>query len=389
MKSMRIGYVAETSWSNNRRVLHGLALCCQSRQWVLDVWNTGATTETLAAINKQADGFVLGHNPRESIYDRAFDRPTVSLAAHREHMPLPRVLTDDSEVGRVVADYLFDQGFRHLAFVGDAFGGWWSARREVAFRARAEELGATCFTFAPDQPLFTTNFAKALRARDRACLAWLRQLPRPVGLMGCNDGHASRVIDLCRRLKLRVPEDIAVVGVDNDDLYVEMSDPPMSSVTLQNDRLGYEAGELLARLLEGHQPPAAPVVVAPGELVVRRSSDTLAISDPVVASALRFIRQHLPEQAGVKQLLAELLVSRSALDERFLKALGRTAAEEVRRARIAQAKRLLCTIDLPMPQVARRAGFSCARQLSRTFHHETGQTPSAYRRRFRVGGAPD
>jgi LacI family transcriptional regulator len=364
--------------------MHGLALSCRSRQWSLEVWNTAAEIFSLAAIKKSADGFVLGANVDEDRFDRAFDRPAVTLSCHREYVPLPRVETDDAQVGRMVADHLFDQGFRHLAFVGDGFGGWWSARRQAGFAGRARQLGVPCFVFAPCQPELIVNYARKLRARDRACLAWLRKLPRPLGLMGCNDGQASRVIDLCRRLKLRVPEDVAVVGVDNDDLYVEMSDPPISSVAQQTDRLGYAAGELLARLVNGQKPPARPVVVPPAELIVRRSSDTVAIADPIVAGALRFIRQHLPEQAGVKQLLAEVPLSRFNLDLRFRKVLGRTAAEEIRRVRLAQAKHLLSASDLSMPQVAKRSGFSCARELSRTFHHQTGMTPTAYRRQFHL-----
>jgi LacI family transcriptional regulator len=163
-----------------------------------------------------------------------------------------------------------------------------------------------------------------------------------------------------------------------------MTDPPLSSVALQADRIGYEAGSLLSQLLRGQRPPKRPVLIPPGDLMVRRSSDTVAISDPMVAIALLFIRQHLPEQAGVKQLLAQVAVSRSNLDARFRRALGRTAAEEIRRARIGQAKHLLSASDMPMPEVAKFAGFSCARQLSETFHHETGMTPTAYRRQFRL-----
>jgi LacI family transcriptional regulator len=387
MKPIRIGFLGEMSCTYNRRVLHGLALCCQSRRWVLEVWNRPAASSAMALINKWADGFVVGSSPPANDLDGALARPAVALASAREQMSIPRVQTDHAQVGRMVADHLLDQGLRNLAFVGDPFGGWWSVRRQEGFQRRAGELGARCLVFAPYQRRYSNVFNEtaALReSRDRACLAWLRRLPRPIGLMGCNDTRAIRVIELCRRLHLRVPEDVAVVGVDDDDLYVQMSDPALSSVSLQTDRMGYAAGELLGRLLAGQRPPRQPVVVPPAGLIVRRSSDTVAIADPVVAGALRFIRQHLPDQAGVKQLMAEVAVSRSTLDARFREALGRSAAEEVRRTRIAQAKYLLSATDLPMPQLARRAGFSSARQLDKTFHHEMGITPTAYRRQFLV-----
>jgi LacI family transcriptional regulator len=387
MKAIRIGFVADPSWSYNRGVLRGLTLYCRTHQWSLGLLDPKSTT--LAAIRREADGFVVGPSALERTIDRTLERPAVSVSGQRERGTLPRVCGDGPWVGRLVADHLFDQGFRHLAFVGDPAGGWWSVRRHAGFRDRAGELGVTCSSFTADRREFSSYFTQKIGVRDRACLAWLRKLPRPFGLMGCNDLHASHAIDLCRRLHLRVPEDVAVVGVDNDDLLVELTDPPLSSVALQTERVGYEAGALLARLLAGQAPPKRPVVVPPGELIVRRSSDTLVIPDPIVASALRFIRQHLPEQAGVKQLLAEVLVSRSSLDKRFRHALGRTAAEEIRRARIAQAKHLLSASDLSMRQVAKNAGFSCARRLSQIFHPETGMTPTAYRRQFRLRGEPD
>jgi LacI family transcriptional regulator len=384
MKMMRIGLVSEHTWTYNRRVLHGLAIYCQARGWTLQLH--APTAETLTAIHGMADGFVLGAHPREGGLDRLLDRPTVSISGHRERLAFPQVISDDPLIGRMAADHLFDRGFRYLAFVGDSFGGWWSARRQAGFSDRARELGVSCFNFVPDQMARPGARRPKARIPDRACLAWLRKLPRPLGLMGCSDGHARYAIDLCHQLRLRVPEDVAVVGVDNDDVFTELTEPPLSSVALQTDRLGFAAGELLGRLLEGKPAPKEPVVIPPGELIVRRSSDTIAIGDPIVAGALRFIREHLPEQAGVKQLLAHIPVSRSNLDARFRAALGRSAAEEVRRARIGQAKHLLSASDLPVAQVAHHAGFSCARRLSEIFHRETGVTPSAYRRQFRLRG---
>jgi LacI family transcriptional regulator len=347
---------------------------------------------SLAAASDTVDGLVVGPHRLEITFDEALDCPAVTVSAYRERPPVPLVCSDDAAIGRLVADHLFDQGFRHLAFVGDTWGGWWSAQRQAGFMDRAAELRVTYSSFAADQPQFSRWFAPKIesrKSRDRAFLAWLRGLPRPLGLMGCSDQYARDAIGFCRRLRLRLPEDVAVVGVDNDDLQVERSDPPLSSVALQSDRLGYSAGELLAGLLDHAALPKRPVLVPPGELIVRRSSDTLVIGDPLVATALRLIRQQLPAQAGVQQLLDQVLVSRSTLDTRFRHALGRTPAEEIRRARIAQAKHLLSGSDLPMPQVAKHAGFSCARRLSEIFHRETGVTPTAYRRQFRIRGESD
>jgi len=180
-----------------------------------------------------------------------------------------------------------------------------------------------------------------------------------------------------------VPEDVAVVGVDNDDLLCELARPSLSSVIVPAERVGYEAAALLDRLLAGNKPPRDPLLIPPPGVVSRKSSDVLAIDDPVVAQAVRFLRDsaHLPLR--VSDVLRAVPVSRRALERRFQAVLGRGLAKEIRRLHVNQAKQLLANSELPMQTIAERCGFSSQYHFSRTFRKAVGTTPTAYRAEIR------
>jgi LacI family transcriptional regulator len=214
---------------------------------------------------------------------------------------------------------------------------------------------------------------------DERLRRWLQALAKPVGIFAGHDVWALQVVEACRFAGLRVPEDIAVVGVDNDDLLCELARPSLSSVIVPAERVGYEAAALLDRLLAGQQPPRQPVFIPPPGVVSRQSSDVLAIEDPVVAQAVRFLRDsaHLPLR--VADVLRAVPVSRRALERRFQAVFERGLAAEIRRLRIDKARQLLAESDLPMNRIAERSGFSSQYQLSRAFRREVGTTPTAYR----------
>lgn len=177
-----------------------------------------------------------------------------------------------------------------------------------------------------------------------------------------------------------------MVGVDNDDVFCELATPPLTSVALSTQQIGYEAARLLGRLMAGERPAQRRLLVPPAGVVPRRSSDLPGLMDPDVAAAVRYISLHVRDDLQVADVLREVSVSRRSLDQRFLKALGRTPAAEIRRAQVEMAKTVLAETDEPMSGVARASGFSGAKQLGSTFRHETGVTPTAYRRRARAGG---
>ena len=223
---------------------------------------------------------------------------------------------------------------------------------------------------------------------DGAAL-WIKKLPKPLGVMTGNDPRGIQLLDACRRAGVAVPEEVAVVGVDNDELVCELAYPPLSSVVPDAVRIGYEAAALLDRLMKGEPAPAAMQTIPPEGLAIRQSSDVTAIADPRLADALRFIREHACDGIGVNDVLDHLAVSRSVLQRLFRKHFDRTILDTITGVRIARVKQLLTETDMPLADIARRAGFSYMEYLSSTFRRQTGWTLSAFRRSSPDSTDPD
>jgi LacI family transcriptional regulator len=209
---------------------------------------------------------------------------------------------------------------------------------------------------------------------------WIEELPKPVGLMACNDIRAQQVLTTCRTIGVAVPDEVAVLGVDNDDVLCDLSDPPLSSVVPDTRKIGYEAASLLERMMGGEPAPEPLTTIPPLGVVTRRSTDVLAIDDRAISSAVRFIREHACEGITVEDVLEELPYSRSVFERRFTKIFGRTPKAEILRTQLDRVKRLLAETDLPLKQIASKAGFQHPEYMSVAFKERTGQTPGQYRR---------
>jgi LacI family transcriptional regulator len=209
-------------------------------------------------------------------------------------------------------------------------------------------------------------------------------LAGPLGIAAANDIHGLRALDACRRAGLGVPEQAAVVGADDDAELCELSDPPLSSVSFNPERAGWEAASLLDRLMRGERVPRAPLLIAPLGVTARQSTDALAIADPHVARALHFIRRHACEGIDVGALLREVPLSRRSFEHRFRKAVGRTPKAEIRRLQLDRAKTLLSGTDLKLAAVADRCGFHQPAYLCAVFRRSLGCTPAAWRRRVLI-----
>ncbi len=298
--------------------------------------------------------------------------PAVDVSAGRFVPSLPWVETDDRAIAALAAQHLLERGFKHLAFCGDDRFAW-SRQRGEAFTSLVRQSGATLHV-APS----TTDEepARATRALQR----WLRSLPRPVGVFACYDIRGQQVLDACRHLGLAVPEEVAVVGVDNDELLCELADPPLSSVIPDARRAGYEAAALLDRLMQGHAPASLETRIPPLGLRARQSTDMLAIEDPHVVQALRFIREHACDPIDVADVLRVVPVSRRVLEKRFLHLLHRTPHAEIVATKLARVRSLLTETKLPIDEIARRSGFAHTEYLSVVFKRELGVSPRDYRR---------
>jgi len=209
--------------------------------------------------------------------------------------------------------------------------------------------------------------------------AWVAGLPKPVGVMACNDDRGLQVTDACRRAGVTVPDEVAVIGVDNDEILCHLASPPLSSVDINTPRIGYEAAALLGRLMAGQPPPAQPVWLAPRGVVARASTDVLATGDRELALAIRLLRARACEGLRLKELPARTLLSLRTLERRASELLGRSPKEEVMRVRLERAKELLAETDLPVGSVAKKCGFSQAKYFSHVFRVKLGRTPGQYR----------
>ena len=227
--------------------------------------------------------------------------------------------------------------------------------------------------------------ATAWAAEQRAILRWVNELPKPVGIFACYDNRGQQVLEACRAAGKCVPDDVAVVGVDNDPVRCGLSDPPLSSVIPDTRRVGYQAAELLDAMMSGRRVKPTPYLIAPLGVVTRKSTDALAIDDADVSAAARFIRDHACEPIGVKHVLRTVPISRRALERRFLGALGRTPHQEILRCRIDKARLLLSTTDLPIKAIAQRVGVGNAEYLSVIFKRIVGSTPASFRRQHTRG----
>jgi LacI family transcriptional regulator len=212
---------------------------------------------------------------------------------------------------------------------------------------------------------------------------WIKNLPKPVGIMACFDILGRQVLEACRQIEAAVPDDVAVVGVDNDELLCELADPPLSSVAPDAHRTGYVAAELLDQLMSGKSVPPHGHFIEPLAVVVRASSDVLAIEDPDVSHAMRFIRERACDGINVQDVLQSVPLSRRVLEGRFRKLVGRTPHEEIDRVRLDRVKELLRESELPLTEIAVRTGYEHVEYLSVVFKKRTGQPPSEYRKLHR------
>jgi LacI family transcriptional regulator len=288
---------------------------------------------------------------------------------------------DDDAIGRMAADHLLERGFRHLAFLGERGVGFSAARRDGFLAQWKQSCGAASdATFhtrdiAPNRTDKVTEWSLNVSPLVR----WIQSLPKPLGLMAARDLCARQAVEACRQMGLRVPEDVAVVGVDNDELFCEMCDPPLSSVGVPWEMIGRAMGARMRALLEGEASAASLPVVRPAEVVMRRSSDSYATRDETVLCACRHIQAHAHESCSMAAVARMANVSRRAMERRFRRELGVSPRRMIERVRLRTAMHLLRITTLSVDQVAERSGFPSNARLFSVFRRTMKMTPRAYR----------
>lgn len=318
----------------------------------------------------KVDGLIGLFDNRESAERAAAcARAVVNIVHDITEVTLPRVTNDDTLIGRIGAEHLLERGFAHFGFVDDAES-LVSQRRCEGFVETVEAAGRACHVFS------RSWFEQ--RDPEKMISKWLSDLPKPIGVMAHIDYFAHQVIEAALHLDLRVPDDVAVVGVNNNPWMTALSPVPLSSIELDMRQIGYRAAKLLDGLMAGEAPPPTQLIPPIG-VVTRRSTEVTLADDPIVSHAMRYIRDHVTEGVNVEDVLSELGVSRSTLVNRMKHATGRTPHQAIIRARIDHAKNLLLNSDESMDEIARRCGFLRQPRLNETFKRVTGLTPGQFR----------
>lgn len=381
-RKKQVALVLQLFQDYDRGILHGIATYAgEHGNWSLYI-EEEQTLWLPDLRDWDGDGLIVSFDNRkvaEAV--QGVNKPVVGIGGgggwYDEKSGIPYVGTDDEKIGKLAAEHLLSKGFTNFAFCGYAISrtNVWMANRANAFALRLARDGYACHVYQGSK--------STVRHWDRVqkgLVSWLRELPKPIGLMGCYDSRARHVLEACRFLGLRVPDDVAVIGVDNNELTCELCDPPLTSVEQGKVHIGYTAAALLDRMLRGEKPEKLRYLAEPTGIVSRQSTDALNVTDREVAAALRLIRAEACNGMHADLVASELRLSRSALDKRFKKALGRTVDQEVRRVRLTRAKELLARSDLPMREVARLAGYGNEQYLARIIRDATGTTPARYRR---------
>jgi LacI family transcriptional regulator len=308
---------------------------------------------------------------------------------------IPYIYTDNAAIGRLAAEHLLGCGFETLAYCGTpkTVTNGWSQERADAFARTCAAAGRPCHVFSGRH-----GHARRWADVQRELTAWLEPLPRPLGVMACNDLRARHVLEACRTLDLKVPHDVAVIGVDNDTLVCELTDPPLSSVDQAARQIGFEAAAALERLMaasattgrsgqRSRPSKAGPkkLVVPPIGVVARASTDTMATADSAVVQTLSSLRRDPAVRPDVESLAEAAALPRSALEKRFKAAVGRSIHEEHVRLRLAAARRLITTSDLPLKAIAVRLGFPSVQYMTTFVRRHTGATPARIRAMERGG----
>lgn len=376
----RVALDVETSRVYGRGILKGISqYLVSSRPWSIYIEQHEISGDVRRLLARwKGDGIITRQlSPEAKAIIEKQGLAVVDLSNFLPPLGVPRICSADQAIGRHAAEHFIERGFKFLACC-EYRDQYWSQQRREGFVAEATFAKCQCNVF--EQP-FRVQAQKWDQDQDQLA-NWLATLPKPMGVFATNDLLGHHVLDACGRADLLIPEQVAVLGVDNDELLCNLTNPPMSSIILDTERIGFEAARKLDQLMQGDTQNYADqeVLEVPSlGIAIRQSTDVFAVPDPEVARALRYIREQACEGATIQDVLNHMSVSRSWLERSFREHFGRSPKAEIRNVQIARCKELLCMTDLSLESISRLAGFKHPEYMGVVFKRETGMSPGKYR----------
>lgn len=375
--SKRVALLIETSSVYGRRILEGIGRSMRiHHDWSVYLEERDLSNELPSWLESwQGDGIISrSWSPQLQDWADASLTPIVELTDRREDDLNPHLRSNDAAIGELAAQHLLERGFRSFGFAGFTKESW-SRRRMEAFREAVSDFPISYY-----ESDWLGPSVRPWPELLQELAAWIEILPKPAGILACNDIRGRQVLDACSQMDITVPDDVAVVGVDNDELLCNICNPPLSSVFPNAERLGFRAAELLKSIMAGEDPPQQNLNIEPLGVVTRASSDVMAVTDKELSHALQYIREHACLGITVDAVAKVTGVSRSTLERKVRRYLSRTPQEQIRHVQIQRAQELLQTSELSVEEIAHLCGFEHVEYLHVVFKRLTRITPGQYRK---------
>jgi LacI family transcriptional regulator len=385
----KVALLVETSHGYGRQFLQGVAKYSQLHgPWSFYITPRDFHQELPKMREWQGDGIIARTTEdlaivkdiiRSKLPAIMLDPPAGCVIPSSSRGRIVRVSPDPEKIARMAADHFMNQGFRRFAFCG-VTGELWSKSRELCFVNYLQEQGYDCSVYTPANQ----KNAESWETEQPKLSAWLRSLDKPVAILTCNDVRGRQVLDACAAAEIAVPQEAAVLGVDDDEVFCGLCNPSLSSVALNVARAGFELAGWLDRMMQSEASEEEFYNVEPLYVVERQSTDVMVVEDRVVAEALAFIRASALKPLGVLEVANKVAVSRRALEIRFRRAVGWSVHDEMQRIRLNHVRQLLVETELTLEKISERSGFAAASYMSATFRKHWGITPLAYRQKNRM-----
>lgn len=379
----QIAVLVETDTSSGCRIIRGIANYAErNADWHLVIDPRDHNHRPILPDAWHGDGIIARPTSQQQLdMLRGSGLPLVNVDDLVADERVPSVLTDEAQLAEVALGHLLDRGFREFAYFAPPSLEY-SKRRRDAFAARLERDGWPCHVYKPG---YRAGRRLGWGEQQRRVERWIRKLPHPIAILAVDATRARQLAEICQLAGIRVPDDVAILAGNHDELMCDVSTPPLSSINVASERIGHDAAHALSQLMTGAAPPLDPLLVPPRGVNSRQSTDLLAIDDEEIVDALRFIRNNAHRGIVVEDILRQVPISRRSLEIQFRKYLGRSPAREIRRVQLERSRDLLARRELSITEVALACGFANATRFGVAFKKDTGKTPYAFRKELLAG----